>query len=205
MTPSSNWDLHWKNMQKIRQIYEYIQTQQFNSYTRLIESRLTPESKILEIGCGSGYLARQLCSNYQCEALLVDNSAEAKQFFLQHNTNPKIWFKQADAFKLRIPPEFDLVYSDGLIEHFVGKKQKELMKIHAKATKPDGAIVFFVPYRSKRYQLLKKFQEVLGLWNYGFEEPYSKNDFEQLLEENDFSIEKITRSFWEIGALCTKK
>ncbi len=205
MTNQSNWDQHWKNTQKAFQFYEFLQKQQFKCYLELIGNRLNSHSKILEIGAGSGYLTRQLCSRFHCSAQLIDSSSEARRFFGLHNKNPRIRFRQMNAFEFKQENRFDLVFSDGLVEHFTGKKQKKLIFIHAKAAKKNGFLILFVPRKSKRYSLIKKVCELAGIWHFGYERPYTPKQFQKLLSQNGLKPEKTVKGLWEIGAICVKK
>lgn len=205
MHEKSDWDRHWKSTARLMGVYEFLQKEQLKRYLELIGNRLDKKSRILEIGCGSGYLTRSLCRRFNCSAVLVDSSKEAHRLYKRHANNRGIEFRHMDAFDLSDKNEFDLVFSDGVIEHFVGKKQERLIRIHRNAAKKGGCVVLFVPCKSKRYELFKKVQQMAGLWNYGFERPYTKTEFEQLLRENDLAPEKFSRGFWEIGAVATKK
>lgn len=200
----SNWDLHWSLVQKADFFYDFLQKEQVKLYLQLIKNRIGPHSKILEIGAGSGKLTAALCEKFSCSAVIVDSSPEAKRFFERKNASGRVKFMLADAFKLKFSGKFDLVFSDGLIEHFVGQQQKDLISVHARAAKKNGFVIFFVPHKTAVYKMFKFAMRVLGLWNFGFERPYTREELIAQLKENDLEVLDVACGFWEVGAICRK-
>ncbi|MBU1929912.1 methyltransferase domain-containing protein [Candidatus Micrarchaeota archaeon] len=201
----SDWDRHWKSMETLRTFYEKIQSKQFKMYRDLIGKRLNTKSKVLELGGGTGGLSVRFLDYYKCNCTIIDNSCEAKKFFDKSFANKKLQYKRMDAFRLKEKNKYDLVFSDGLIEHFEGKTQEKLIQVHKNSAKKNGFVILVVPRKSKRYKVITKTMKALRLWNLGFEKPYSLQDLKILCKENGLKVIKSARGFWEIGVLCSKK
>ncbi len=201
---SPSWDLHWKEINKFLFFYERIQENQFKMYKKLIGNKISSNSKILELGGGSGILSSRLVNEYDCDSVIIDNSFKAKQIFEKKQPNKKINYKLMNAFELNEKNKYDLVFSDGLIEHFTGKKQEKLIEMHKSAVKDSGSIILVVPRKSKRYFILSNLMKFFGLWNFGFEKPFSLIELRGLCTKNGLMVHKDFKGIWEIAVICSK-
>jgi 2-polyprenyl-3-methyl-5-hydroxy-6-metoxy-1,4-benzoquinol methylase len=60
-------------------------------------------------------------------------------------------------FSNNLKQNFDIVFSDGLLEHFNFNSQIKILKNFAKVLKPGGKIVTFVPNKFSPWQLIRPF------------------------------------------------
>ena len=80
-------------------------------------------------------------------------------------------------FDSRFRNEFDLVHSEGLVEHFTGKKRQEIMDIHTRAAKKAGRVLIIVPHRKcPAYRVGKFLAEKAWTWIYENEHPYTRGE-----------------------------
>ena len=94
------------------------------------------------------------------------------------------FFLCGDCFKLPFKDNtFDLVWSQGLIEHF--KNPKEIIKEHLRVCKKNGKVLISVPYKYSYiflwwYFTRLKFLSFLWLWP--DQEFYTKKKFKKLVK-----------------------
>lgn len=133
-------------------------------------------SKILEVGCGSGQTLVEL-SFRQAKCMGIDISDKsvklASEISKKFNTN-NCNFQVGDGFNLSFKKKsFDLVYNLGVIEHF---SDSDIIKMLKEMGRVGKYVVLGVPFsKSKIYKLTKEFCQSNNTWEYGFE-----RDFESL-------------------------
>jgi cyclopropane fatty-acyl-phospholipid synthase-like methyltransferase len=168
------------------------------TYKRFIRNlNLSNNSKILELGCGIGRNSLKISKIYDCKVTLVDNCETAlkrAKFTFQKN-NTKANFINKDIFKLKLKEEFDLVFSEGLIEHYTGKDRRMIFKIHKNLTKKEGHVLILAPHLTKTYRFFKSFYKSLKLWRYK-ELPFSEKEIIDLCKGNNLKIIKILKPFF---------
>lgn len=90
-------------------------------FARLLDEQISPGSKVLEFGCGTGQLSNYLGMTWGREVWAADlclNSLKLAQQFKQKNDIPNVWFNQMNLFKPAFRPEsFDIVVCNGVLHH----------------------------------------------------------------------------------------
>jgi 2-polyprenyl-3-methyl-5-hydroxy-6-metoxy-1,4-benzoquinol methylase len=110
-------------------------------------SKIDPINRTcLEIGAGTGYISKLLAKKYHMDITLVDNDREAYKMFQKVSREGK--YIISDAFSFKPEENFDIVFSDGLIEHFYRKERMEMILVHKNLAKPNGFVIIFVPKKS---------------------------------------------------------
>lgn len=113
---------------------------------RILQRYLTPDSTILELGCGRASLTLSLCPEIR-ELAGIDISdvavAQAAEYAKEHGI-PNARFAVDDVTRLRVTEKFDLVWSQGLIEHF--QDPTAVARAHFDALAPGGTALISVPY-----------------------------------------------------------
>lgn len=147
-----NWEKHWGKKATIERL-KNIDT----SYKEVVDYLLsitTPKSKCIEIGCGSGIYSLKLIKNKR-HCLATDISAKAleltkikgKQLY-----GLDVKTKLVDIYQIPYPDNhFDLVFSDGVIEHLdIPQTIAELKRV----TKKGGYVVTKVPSGLLLYKII---------------------------------------------------
>jgi sarcosine/dimethylglycine N-methyltransferase len=174
---------------------------------------LNENTKVLEVGCGYGTLARQLVRNFDCSVLATNISekqlAHARDITKAEGLSDKVKFEKCDYHHLPYPDDsFDVYWSQESFLH-AGDKQRVLKEAH-RVLEPYGLLLFSeVTLRrstppSLREQILKRVTSS-ALW--------SKHDYEVELIKAGFSIEKwddwsenVARTYdWTLKQLDRKK
>lgn len=144
--------------------------------------------KILEVGSGSGrdsiYLAKLGADCY-----LVDYIEAPLKIARQIAQKEKAKITTAKSEARSLPFEddfFDLVYSQGLIEHFTDPVV--LIKEQTRVLKKGGCLLVDVPQKYHIYTLLKHLLMFLNKWTPGWETEYSIGQLERLIRYCDLQI-----------------
>lgn len=204
----NDWSEIW-NKRIIKAIDIVFRFNMWRSYKKFLkEIGLCSESRVLELGCGTGKNSLKIYKDYNCKITLVDNCKaiikKSKEMFKKNNVNAKFILK--DIFTLKLNKKYNLVFSEGLIEHFSGKERKKIFKIHKKFVKRNGYILILVPHSSKLYWFIRNLSEKIRLWAY-IEMPSTKKELISFCKENNLTPIKFLKPFlglW-IGVLAQAK
>ncbi|MDD2710552.1 MAG: class I SAM-dependent methyltransferase [Verrucomicrobiae bacterium] len=125
---------------------------------------------MVEAGCGTGRILNALVRS-GCRACGVDNSFPV----LRQAAQRQAQFVRVCGDITGLPyasESLDVVWSSGVLEHFQGQPQVQVMKELARVVKPGGWIITLVPYsRCLPYRVAKWLLEKSRLWPYGMETP----------------------------------
>lgn len=157
----------------------------FRSRNRLITwaiNKYYPSAvKMLEVGCGTGYVLKGLSDAFP-EMILSGNDISAKGLSFAAKRISSAAFIQFDVIDIPYFEEFDLIGTFDVIEHIEGDR-KALQEIF-NALKPGGGVIVSVPQHA-------------FLWSSADEQAchkrrYSKRDLKNKLEEAGFDIIRMT-------------
>ena len=195
----SCWDKHWENMQKASNGYAFAEEMHWKRYGTLLGSLELDRPASLEIGAGAGRLSMQLKKEYGAECTMIDSSKKAFELFKEMNPGEKGYIVE-DVFKHKLKKKYDLVMSDGLIEHFKGERQRELLRIHKNASK--RYVVVFAPKPAWWYNAIRWLMKATGTWNFGYEKPLTMQELEGLCKSVGMAVVDKTHGIWQNGVLC---
>ncbi|MDO8626919.1 MAG: class I SAM-dependent methyltransferase, partial [Candidatus Diapherotrites archaeon] len=177
LTPAGPTDFFWR--------YKRMQA--------LLKDANLQNAKIIELGSGSGVMSLKLSKEFNAEITLVDNSENALLFAqkiakeVYGIKEKKIEYIQKDLFKLKDSKKFDLVHSQGLIEHF--DPADKIIEKHIDLAKKNGYVLILAPRSSPAYRAVRKVIEfVYGKWPFGFEKPVEKKFVEQVFQQNNVEL-----------------
>jgi len=134
--------------------------------------------KILEFGCGTGINSLIMASR-GAKLVFYDQSKQALELVRKNLDRLSIDAElvHGDCFDSQFDGEFDLVHSEGLVEHFLEPRRQEIVDIHARAVKSGGKLLLMVPHRKcAPYRVGKWLACKTGTWIYGGEYPYTKKE-----------------------------
>jgi SAM-dependent methyltransferase len=162
------WENYWKD-KKVKVS---------SNKKRVIEilDRYAHKNKVLDAGCGSGFFSNYFAKK-GCKVISLDYSKEALK--LTRHLYPKIRIIKGDMLHAPFKNEsFDLIFSDGLLEHY--KNPIPILTKFGKILKLKGIIATFVPNKFSYWILIKPFK---------FKE----------IEEFRFSLKKLIELHEKIG------
>ena len=161
------------------------------AYLRLLRAIDLDGKTTLELGGGSGYLSKLLSEKRHTKPSVIDNNKNAYDFSKRIGNFEVNYFLQ-DMFSHK--GKYDVVFSDGLIEHFYPKERKKVFTLHKKLLKKDGYCVIFVPKKSLLI-------ESLGMKN-EYEEKFTLERLKKEAESVGLKVLASTSDFHMIGILC---
>ena len=165
--------------------------------------------KIIELGCGTGYHTLKMTKLYPVSKVtLVDFNAsvieDTKERFSALNCEKE--FLLRDLFRLELDEKYDIVHSQGLLEHYPPDKRKRLIDIHRDLLSPEGISVILVPTPSLPYRAWRSLLERLHLWIYPDETAISRAEFTRELELSGLEILRMQGChLMEVGAVCRRR
>lgn len=110
---------------------------------------------------------------------------------------------RGNVFKIKQKEQFDLVHSQGLIEHFY--PANEIIQKHIELTKKNGHVLILAPRNSFAYWNARKTLEaVKGKWPFGFELPVPEEIIEKVFRENKVKLVKKKNFLFSYGYLGKK-
>lgn len=183
-------------------------------YNYLLRDVDLKNTKILELGSGSGINSLTVAKILNGDRItLVDFNERAieiskkliEESDAQSDTSLHVKYLKKDVLKLKLDEKFDVVHSDGLVEHFYGKDRISVFKKHVDFCKTGGFIIIIAPYKSFQYTLLKASYKMLGRWIFD-EEPLTKQELYRLCERLNLDIlsEYTSPFLHKIGILAKK-
>jgi SAM-dependent methyltransferase len=113
---------------------------------------LTPEMKLLDLGCGPGLYAERFCRT-GIHVTGIDTSERSIDYAKKHaaESGLKIEYRCMDFFDMDYTGEFDAVVQIyGELCVFPDSKRDELLALTHKALKPGGVFVFDITTRTHR-------------------------------------------------------
>ena len=171
-----------------------------NSYLKLLKrADFSNNISILEFGCGTGYITKRIVEKYPTDCVtLIDSNR--RMLDIANTTLSKVNCKkeliQEDFFNFDPNKAYDLVHSQGVIEHFEQEKRLDLLKKHRDATKLNGYCILYSPTPTKSYRIFRKILELFRSWKFIDEVPLKEEIIVKEMEALGFTKIKTTY-FWK--------
>lgn len=164
--------------------------------------------KIIELGCGTGYNTLQMTKLFPVKKVtLVDFNPNVLNDVPKRlsSVNCEKEFLLKDLLNLDLDEKYDIVHSQGLLEHYTPEQQRKLIRLHRDLLTKDGVTIILVPTPNLPYRLWRGLFEKLHLWIYPDEAAISKEEFTAELARGGLQILKMKRCHLiELGAVCRR-
>lgn len=188
----------------------------------LFEGLNVKRPRVLFLGAADGYEAMQLMALYPGgHAVLVDYDPFCRDVRFGEFPEPypflgadpatggvRAWarrdmsidFEVADIRDLKYGPEFDIVLSVGLIEHFPDEHKPLVFDFHRRFLKPGGYAIMTTPRRQLRS---RAFYLLMGeIMNYGYRELMDARQLGLYAWENGFEVVRAGYIKAHNGVVC---
>lgn len=181
-----------------------------SGYNELLKNVKEEIKSIIELGCGTGRISYDLNEKYKPEEItLIDsneNAIETAKKVFKGKDNVEVIYE--DIFRVSYDRMYDLCHSEGLVEHFTGEEQQQLINIHSNLVKTGGYVIIFVSTPNKTYNLSRKLAEKTGRWIFKDEVPLTKEQLQSIGEKASlkYMAHVYTKSLSpEVGILFKKE
>jgi cyclopropane fatty-acyl-phospholipid synthase-like methyltransferase len=148
-TDRDYWEKYYNQATVDRRIIEGICSKYEFFWNKLFRKGATGKESLLEIGAYPGRYLAYLAHHYQVEPFGLDFNQDKTKVIATMNLFgvEKFDYIQEDFFRYSPSHKFDVVYSNGFIEHF--DKFDEVLDKHVQWTKDGGYVMVMIP--NKRY------------------------------------------------------
>jgi len=106
------------------------------------------EARVLEVGFGSGRMLTRIAKELGCECVGVDveDGAFSSLSYFSGQHGVEVGAIKGSGFSLPFKDNsFDVVYSEGVIEHFPIDESQEMISEHVRACRGGGLVIISVP------------------------------------------------------------
>lgn len=194
--------LHYKSVYAFN-VHHWVRFEKFLRAKRLIaiSKIFSEDSKVVELGTGSGVLAKQLARKCKLVHGCELDPASVKEANLQKllnisNLTAEVFLKGADEKK------YDVAVLSHVLEHFT-KPMEILSQVH-RVLNDSGKILIVVPNRDSAPKLLKRYW---GYWQVPIHiSHFNLRSLESLLQQSGFSVESVkfrNSDFMEVGSFLS--
>jgi ubiquinone/menaquinone biosynthesis C-methylase UbiE len=178
----SNWENFWKSRTDVHEVYSNA-----DRILRNLNAVTDPKGKIiLEVGAGTGRDSLGLVA-LGAEVVQLDyvESSLAIIRSLSKKEGIRVHIVQGDAFSLPFPDfTFDVVFHQGLLEHFREDDAQKLLGENVRVLKRGGFLLVDVPQRYHLYTIIKHILIIFRRWFAGWEREFSVRELERILRDH---------------------
>jgi len=175
-----NWETFWKEKENVAQVY----SNEDRILRNLLRQGDLRGKKILEIGAGTGRDSFPLIKHgaHVVQLDYAENSLRILKRLAEDLKLPAT-IVGGDTFQLPFPDEtFDVVFHQGLLEHFRHPQAEALLKENIRVLKRGGILLVDVPQRWHVYTLAKHLLMALNKWFAGWERSFSVGELKNRLQ-----------------------
>lgn len=181
MPDSREWSSIWKGMKNIEFGEE---PYMWRFYELLLGDYDFRGKRVLEMGCGTG-INTILMAKRGARVSFLDFSEDSLDIVRRNMEREGVDGELilGDMLDCDIRDEFDIVHSEGVIEHFRGPARQRVVDRHADAARKGGRVLIIVPQvASAPYRLGKFVAESTRGWIHGKEYPYTRFELKKRME-----------------------
>lgn len=180
------WDNFWHKEKRGRFIHiSWSKKRVLNILNRYIKEGMI----ILDAGCGSGFFSSYFISK-NCNTYSLDYSQEAMMITKKQTQNRATEYIYRNLLDKNLDVDyskrFDIIFSDGLFEHFSLDEQDKLLRNFKMMKKEHGFIVTFVPNRYTLWTIIRPFF-MRGIK----EKPFTLRGLRRIQERNGYRVIEI--------------
>lgn len=186
-----NWEAYWRD----RSAADFLAGEGYDFRRDAFEAiaeAVDPEgASVMEAGCGAGRFARWFEAR-GAEVTLFDMSPSALGLSRELVEDPA-GSVQGDLRSTPFPDgAFDVVFNEGVIEHFDGDERQGVVDEMVRVTAPGGRIAVIVPNRwAVPYRLNKWVEQRRGTWQWGYEQPFSAGELRERFERAGVTTDEV--------------
>jgi ubiquinone/menaquinone biosynthesis C-methylase UbiE len=180
-----NWDTFWERKSNLAEVYPNSDRIRRN-INKFIDLR---GKKVLEIGAGTGRDSFDMAKD-GADIFMLDYSMPSLKIITDlKKEQDTIFAVGGDAFMLPFQTNtFDVVFHQGLLEHFRKSDAERMITENLRVVKPGGFLLIDVPQRWHIYTLIKHCLILMNAWFAGWEREFSPGELKKALRKHDVCI-----------------
>lgn len=175
----THWEDFWAKKKEVHEVYSN-DNRVLRNLVRLTDLQ---GKHVLEVGAGTGRDSFGLVER-GATVFMLDYAAASLQIIKNIAAEEKIDVSPVggNAFSLPFPDStFDIVFHQGLLEHFREKEAMNLLLENVRVLKKGGILLVDVPQRYHVYTIMKHALIAMDKWFAGWEREFSVRELEKLL------------------------
>lgn len=176
-----HWDSFWDEKKEVKEIY----SNSDRVVRNLVKVADVKGKKILEIGAGTGRDSFPLVER-GADVYQLDYSMNSLKIMKRIAEEEKmdVTIIGGDTFALPFKDgTFDIIFHQGLLEHFRHEKATALLKENIRVLKKGGLLCVDVPQRYHIYTLIKTFLISIDKWFAGWERSFSVPELKKEMQQ----------------------
>jgi hypothetical protein len=180
----SNWDEYYSNERYA--VPDFIVNALWSRYEFVIARHIAGRSNlvVVELGGADSCFYQPFTQRFSVsEYHVVDNNRVGLESF-RDKSNSTVRIHEADLLctsRGSLPISADIVYSAGLIEHFVPTDTERIVRTHFDLCRPGGLVLMSFPTPTMIYSCFRWLLERLDRFPPVFERPIGRGEIEPLL------------------------
>ncbi|MBU3911029.1 MAG: class I SAM-dependent methyltransferase [Candidatus Omnitrophica bacterium] len=144
------WDSFWQ--ERGEPVYSWAKRRMI----KILGQYAGPGMHVLDAGCGSGFFSSYFITK-GCDVYSMDYSDRALSIAMRVTKNKAKAYIKADILKKALDIKFDIIFTDGLLEHYSPEEQ-DIIVLNMKAMKKDrGFLINFAPNRRSLWSAVRPF------------------------------------------------
>jgi ubiquinone/menaquinone biosynthesis C-methylase UbiE len=175
-----HWETFWDEKQEVKEVY----SNSDRVVRNLVKVTDVKGKKILEIGAGTGRDSFPLVT-LGAQVFQLDYSMNSLKIMKRIADEEKmnVTIIGGDTFQLPFKDEtFDIIFHQGLLEHFRHEKAEALLRENIRVLKKGGLLCVDVPQRYHIYTAIKKTLIAIDKWFAGWERSFSVPELKKEME-----------------------
>jgi ubiquinone/menaquinone biosynthesis C-methylase UbiE len=184
---SKTWNEIWKDFKGLNWFGRRLKKEQRKALKKILyKIELPKDAKIIDIGCGAGFILAFFREFGYKNSVGIDNSKNSLKIcekFFNFKEGKDIFLMNARNIKFS-NNSFDLVFSDGLLEHF--EDFSDIAKEFCRISK--SWILLFQPNQTSLFGKLKRFTENFMKVSWEKEYLYKKEDYVKTFSKFGFKL-----------------
>ena len=176
----SHWENFWDEKKNVREVYSN-SDRVVRNLAKIIDLK---GKKILEVGAGTGRDSFPLVE-HGAEVVQLDYSINSLMIMKRLAEEEKISVSIVGGDTFCLPFQdgtFDIVFHQGLLEHFRPQQAEALLKENIRILKKGGLLLVDVPQRYHIYTIIKHFLIAINKWFAGWEREFSVGELRREME-----------------------
>ena len=168
---STDWNKYYANPFPASRITRRMSIKKVVGCIRLLVGDKSIE--IAELGGGNSFIVDRILTDFKVRRYVVwdTNMRGLDLYQSRHSDNKMIEARLGDVREIAAEPEFDFVFSIGLIEHFDQEGTRRALESHFRLCKPGGHVLVSFPTPTFLYRLIRGVATMTGTWKFPDERP----------------------------------